>query len=156
MFTSECFYKNSSWCFFIVLLILFFDIYSFFFTIEYCFLSFLKILSVMLILLMLIDSDLFFLNMLWLKICLFFMWSFCLFNAFVLLLFFSNVYCILNLYCFKNFNYLICFLFSCLIVMKCNRFLWFIRIVNFEIFFAYILQFSRAITMINSFLSWTL
>ncbi len=99
------------------------------------------------------NSFLLILSMLWLNDFFVFIWSLLLLSAFALSLSLFNVYCILNLYCSSRSNYRICLLLSCLIVVKCKRFLWSIRIVNFNNFFMYTFHDSRKTTIASSFLS---
>ena len=53
---------------------------------------------------------------------------------------------------FKNFNYFIYRRFNFLIMMKFNKFLWFIYTSSFKYSFAYIFQDCNVATIINNFL----
>ena len=122
---SKWFLINSSWCFLIHSSILFSDICSFSCTTEYSFLSSLMILNVMFNSCLFAESDssLLTLRMLYLNIFLIFMWLLLLLSASALSLFFSDVYRILNLYCFSNSDYWTCCQFNCFIVVNWSRFL---------------------------------
>ncbi len=100
------------------------------------------------------DSSLLTLSMLWLNDFFVFIWSFLLLSAFALPLSLPNVYCILNLYCSSRFDYRICLLLSYLVVVKCKRFLWFVRIVSFDNSSMYTLYNFKETTIASSFLSW--
>ena len=91
--TSEWLCSDSSWWFLMISSILSFDMWSRFFSIEYCFLSFFNIRKIAFSSCLLIDSDLFLLifKILWLKIFLIFIWSLRRFNASVLSFFFSEI-----------------------------------------------------------------
>jgi len=150
----ECLCSNSSWCSFMHSSILSIDIWSFSFFIGNSFVSSLSIRNVAFSSYLFANNDSFLLilSMLWLNNFFVFIWSLLLLSAFALSLSLLNIYCILNLYCSSYFNYRICLLLSCLIVMKCRRFLWSIRIVSFNNSFVYILHDFKKTTIANSFL----
>ena len=156
LFTLKWLCNDSSWCFFIVSSILFANIWNFFFFIEYCFLSSLIIRNIAHIFCLFVDNDSswLILKILWSKIYFVFIWSLRLLNAFALSFSLSSVYCIVNLYCSKNFDHYICRLFNCFVVIKCKRFLWFVKIVNFDAFSTYIFHVFKNIIIASNFLSW--
>ena len=125
LLTSEWPLVDSSWCFLMHSLILSSNICSFSCTTEYSFLSSLMILNVAFNSCLFIKSDpsLLTLRILCLNIFLIFMWSLLLLRASALLLFFSDVYRILNLYCSSNSDYQTCHQFNYFIVVNWSRFL---------------------------------
>ena len=157
MVTLKCLCSDSSWYSSIHSSILSIDIWSFSFSIGNSSLSSLSIRKVAFSSYLLTNSDSssLILSMLWLNDFFVFIWSFLLLSAFALSFSLSRVYCILNLYCSSCSNHRTCLLLSCLIVIKCTRFLWFVRIVSFDNSSMYTLHNSRETTIANSFLSWT-
>ena len=66
-------------------------------------------------------------------------------------------YVILKLNSIKNFVHFVCFRFNCFEIMKCSKFLWFVKIFmsDFTNVFAHFERhFSNVRTIINSFLSY--
>jgi hypothetical protein len=153
----ECLCNDSLWCSLIYSSILSIDIWSFSFFIGNSFLSSLSIRKIAFSSYLLINSDssLLTLSMLWLNDFFVFIWSLLLLSASTLSLSLFKIYCILNLYCSSRSNYRTCLLLSCLIVIKCTRFLWFVRIVSFNNSSMYILHNFKKTTIASSFLSWT-
>ena len=93
-------------------------------------------------------------NILWLKVFFVLMWSLRLFNAFALSLSFLKIYCILNLYCSRDFDHRIYRLFNCFVIVKCNKFLWFVKIVRFNSSSTYALHDFKYVIIASNFLSW--
>jgi len=154
LITSRCFCNNLSWCSLIHSLILLINIWSFSFFTRNSFVSSLSIRNVAFSLCLFVNSNSFLLilSILWLNDFFVLMWSFLLLSASTLSLSLSSVYYILNLYCLSCSNYRICLLLSYLIIVKCKRFLWSIRIVSFSDSSMYTLHNSRKTTIASSFL----
>ena len=156
MITSKCSCSDSSWCSFMYSSILLINIWSFLFLIKNSSNSSLRIRKVAFSSCLLINSDssLLILSILWLNDFFVFIWSLRLLSASALSFSFSKIYSILNLYCSSFSNYCTCLLLSFFVVMKCNKFLWFVRIVSFDASSVYTFHVLRAATIASSFLSW--
>ncbi len=156
MIISRCLCNDSSWCSSIHSSILLINIWSFLFLIENFSDLSLRIRKIVFSLCLLIDNDslLLILSMLWLNNFFVLIWSLRLLSASALPFSFSKIYSILNLYCSNFLNYRTCLLLSSFVVIKCNKFLWSVRMINFDASSVYTLHALRAATIASSFLSW--
>jgi hypothetical protein len=154
--TSKCFCSDSSWCSSIHSSILLISIWSFLFSIKNFFNLSLRICKIVFSSCLLIDSDssLLILSILWLNDFFVFIWLLRLLSASALSFSFSKIYSILILYCFNFLDHRTCLLLSSFVVMKCNKFLWSIRIVSSDASSIYTLYALRTATIASSFLSW--
>ena len=157
MITLECSCNDLSWCSFIHSSILSINIWSFPFSIRNSSISFRSICSVTFSSCLFANNDSFLLtlSMLWLNDSFVFIWSLLLLSASTLSLFLPRVYYILNLYYSSLSNHRTCLLLSYLIIVKCTRFLWSIRIVSSNDSFVYTLYDFKKTTIASSFLLWT-